>query len=114
MSIGGGGGRGGIAVGGSVTGVGTISDIVGGGAGNGGTGGTVYIGNGSVGDAANSTTTVSTNGALSNAIHALSMGGKGGIGGIAVGANVSTGLALAVTLGSDGGDGGSSRMLVIA
>lgn len=97
MSIGGGGGRGGIAVTGDVTGSGSLSGTVGGGSGSGGTGGAVAVTNQSQ---------IVTLGDLSNGILGISTGGRGGLGGIAIGGSVSTGNAMNDTVGSNGGNGG--------
>lgn len=99
MSIGGGGGHGGIAVAGSVGGYGAISDSVGGGSGNGGTGGDAYVSN---------TGTIQSVGALANGVTAMSVGGRGGFGGIAIGAGLSLGVPMGVSLGSTGGNGGNA------
>lgn len=100
MSIGGGGGRGGLAVGGDVSLDGSpyLQDTVGGGAGAGGTGGTVTVTNSG---------TVRAFGDMSNAVTAVSIGGRGGMGGIAIGGGYSTDLAMGVTVGSNGGTGGA-------
>ena len=101
ISVGGGGGRGGIAVGGDVTATSTsssLTDTVGGGSGNGGTGGAVSVTNYGV---------VKSFGDMSTAVTGMSIGGRGGLGGIAIGGGVSTGTPMAMTLGSNGGNGGT-------
>lgn len=107
MSVGGGGGRGGLSVGGDLTA--TISsvsmnDVVGGGSGNGGTGLGVTVYNYG---------TVESFGDLSNAVTASSIGGRGGMGGIAIGGSVSTGTPMGMTLGGNGGNGGSGGEVLV-
>jgi hypothetical protein len=97
MSIGGGGGRGGIAVTGDITGSGSLSGTVGGGSGSGGTGGAVAVTN---------QNQIVTLGDFSNGIIGISAGGRGGLGGIAIGGSLSTGNAMNDTVGSNGGNGG--------
>ena len=104
MSIGGGGGRGGMAVAGSVGGSVAnnygLTDAVGGGAGAGGTSGTVTVTNNAGG-------IINSFGDLSNAITAVSIGGRGGMGGMAIAGNISLGNVLNESLGSNGGAGGN-------
>ena len=100
MSIGGGGGRGGLAVAGSVSGDFNLNDQVGGGSGAGGNSSDVLVNN------TNSAASINTFGDFSNAITASSIGGRGGMGGTAIGGAASVGSAYNVTLGSAGGNGG--------
>ena len=104
LSHGAGGGHGGIAVSGSVTGMGSITDTVGGGGGNSGTGGAVSITNSGE---------VITLGSLANGVIAMSTGGRGGVGGFAVAGSISTGVPLNVTVGGDGGDGGKGGDVLV-
>ncbi|MCX7108607.1 MAG: autotransporter outer membrane beta-barrel domain-containing protein [Proteobacteria bacterium] len=102
MSIGGGGGRGGMAVAGSVSGLFGLTDAVGGGGGAGGTSSAVTVTNNAGAD-------IKSFGDLSNAITAVSMGGRGGMGGMAIDGSVSGGGALSVALGGSGGNGGTGN-----
>ncbi len=104
QSIGGGGGSGGFAVGGSVSGAGTASLEVGGSGGNGGTGAAVTIAN------YNNITLI---GSLSAGIVAQSLGGAGGTGGFVVAAGLSSGASATTTIGGGGGSGGTSGAVTI-
>lgn len=102
ISVGGGGGRGGVSVSGDVNAstdgsTQSLIETIGGGSGGGGNGGAVSLTN---------TGKVATFGDLSNALLAMSLGGRGGLGGIAVGGSVSLQNTTNITLGSDGGNGG--------
>lgn len=98
LSHGGGGGRGGISVSGSLSVDGSFSDTVGGGSAGGGTGGDIDVGNQGQ---------ITAFGALSNGMVGISTGGRGGLGGIAISASSSIGVPADVTIGSNGGDGGT-------
>lgn len=109
ISVGGGGGRGGVSVSGDVnasTDASTQSliETIGGGSGGGGTAGVVSLTNSGQ---------VSTFGDLSNALLAMSIGGRGGLGGIAVGGSVSLQNTTNITLGSDGGNGGKGNSATV-
>jgi hypothetical protein len=98
LSHGGGGGRGGMSVSGDASVSSSFSDTVGGGSAGGGTGGSVTVTNEGL---------VTAFGALSNGMIALSTGGRGGLGGIALSASSSIGVPANVTVGSSGGSGGT-------
>jgi hypothetical protein len=104
LSHGGGGGRGGISASGSLSVGGSFSDTVGGGSAGGGTGGIVNVTNEGL---------ITAFGALSNGIVAISTGGRGGLGGIAISASSSLGAPADVTIGSDGGDGGKGGAVTV-
>lgn len=100
LSIGGGGGMGGLSIAGSVTGPGgALTDAVGGGSAGGGTGGAATI-------RQYEGAYVRTHGALSNGLTALSLGGRGGMGGIAVAGSLSAGSTATVAVGGDAGNAG--------
>jgi hypothetical protein len=102
LSIGGGGGMGGLSIAGSITGVGgSVTDSVGGGSAGGGTGGNASINQ--YGGAY-----VRTRGALSNGLTAISMGGRGGMGGIAVAGSLTGGSSATVAVGGDAGNAGKA------
>ncbi len=98
QSIGGGGGNGGDSV--ALNGVTPIAVQVGGSAGGGGEGGKVTF------EADSSTFT--TTGSNARGVVAQSIGGGGGTGGSAVGADISFGFTMDTALGGTGGDGGSA------
>lgn len=104
LSHGGGGGRGGISASGNLSVSGSFSDTVGGGSAGGGTGGIVNVTNEGL---------ITAFGALSNGIIAVSTGGRGGLGGIAVSASSSIGVPADVTIGSNGGDGGTGGAVTV-
>ena len=102
LSIAGGGGRGGVAVSGDVNAstdgsTQSLMQTIGGGSGGGGTAGAATLTNAGQ---------IQTYGDLSNGLLAMSVGGRGGLGGIAVGGSVSVQNTTNITLGSDGGNGG--------
>lgn len=102
LSIGGGGGMGGLSIAGSVTGGGSITDSVGGGTSGGGAAGAALI-------RQYAGASVRTTGALSNGLTAISMGGRGGMGGIAVSGSVTFGSTASVAVGGDGGNAGRAN-----
>lgn len=109
LSVGAGGGRGGVAVSGDVNASSDAStqslmETIGGGSGGGGTGGTVNVTNNAA---------VNTFGDMSNGIIAMSIGGRGGLGGIAVSGSVSLQNTTNITLGSNGGNGGKGGSVTV-
>lgn len=100
-SIAGGGGRGGLAIGESLSlllGAGiSMSDVVGGDTGNGGHAGSASV---------NNSGKIIFYGDMSSGITAQSIGGRGGVGGIAIGGSASLGIPMDITIGSLGGRGG--------
>jgi hypothetical protein len=102
QSIGGGGGNGGDAV--SIAP--TISVAVGGSGGPGGDGHEVHV--------TAEGSDIDTTGDNSHGIHAMSVGGGGGNGGLAVAGSIPTGSSInvSVALGGSGGDGGDAGSLV--
>ncbi len=97
QSIGGGGGNGGDATTLTVAGI-DISHTVGGSAAGGGAGGAVSI---------NSLAPITTKGHLSDGILAQSVGGGGGVGGMAIGSSTLGGFTLTHAVGGQGGAGGN-------
>jgi len=113
QSLGGGGGNGGFAVTGGISGAGTgsasVNVSVGGSGGTGNTAGNVT--NTVIGD-------VSTTGGMSGGVLAQSVGGGGGNGGFAIGAGISgagtASGAIGVGVGGSGGSGGISGQVTNA
>lgn len=111
QSIGGGGGNGGNAVG---VGAG-LAIALGGSGGPGGNASNVYVnklnGNATVADLTASS--ITTGGADSHGIHAQSIGGGGGTGGMAVSVSLSQFASVSVAIGGSGGEGGAASGVVV-
>ncbi len=97
QSVGGGGGNGGFAIGGGISGGVTIDESFGGNGATGGDGGTIRLTNNS---------TIGTAGTSSNAIAAQSLGGGGGAGGFSIAGSLSGDNNVSLGLGGGGGTGG--------
>lgn len=121
QSVGGGGGRGGYAISGTVQGA---SLAVGGKGGSGGDGGSVNVcldqTDGSLNAQCQTLTPVNTaateivtSGDNSKGVFAHSVGGGGGNGGFSVAASASIGLSEAFSIGGTGGDGGDAGAVSI-
>ena len=111
QSIGGNGGNGGLAAGGSVTGKFSFTSSVGGSGGSGALSSAVNVTNSGA---------LAVNGAMSSAILAQSIGGSGGNGGMAVAGSLLVNpiedegtAALAVSVGGSGGGGANSGLVKI-
>jgi hypothetical protein len=104
QSVGGGGGHGGsaVAAGGGLAG---YSHAVGGSGGDGGTGDTVTV---------DLVVAVGTQGDLSDAVFAQSVGGGGGAAGGVVNADVLGGIEVVHSVGGSGGSGGSAAAVSVA
>jgi hypothetical protein len=109
LSVGGGGGSGSAIVNGSSVAFGTVDVSIGSDGGAGGSAGKVAV-----------TTTggLSTAGKMSEGVYAGSIGGAGGVAGIGVGsavnANVGTVAPVTVTLGGNGGKGGTADDVTVS
>ena len=97
QSVGGGGGAGGFAIGGGISGGMTTVESFGGNGGTGGDGETVYLAN---------TGLILTRGTSSNAIAAQSIGGGGGDGGFSIAGALSGADNASLNLGGGAGNGG--------
>ncbi|TLU87805.1 MAG: hypothetical protein FDX21_03015 [Chlorobium sp.] len=107
QSIGGGGGNGGFAVSlsGSLQGLGSAAVTLGGNGGSGATGNSVIV---------NSIGNIKTNGDMSAAIFAQSVGGGGGNGGFSAALSASTGFfGGAVAIGGSGSGGGNGGSVIV-
>ncbi|MCY6383576.1 autotransporter outer membrane beta-barrel domain-containing protein [Hoeflea prorocentri] len=100
QSIGGGGGAGGFGVSAGLLG----STAIGGSGGSGGSGSVVNLSNAG---------SVVTDGALSHAVVAQSIGGGGGTGGFAVAGSIGIGVAVSSAFGGRGGDGGDGGAVTL-
>ena len=99
QSVGGGGGVGGFAIGGTASQDGAVTDTVGGTGGAGGVGGNITVSN-------KAGATVLTAGAFAYGIEAQSVGGGGGNGGMAASGSVSLNGSAQSTIGGGAGGGG--------
>ncbi len=97
QSIGGGGGNGGFAIAGNISGGAALDISMGGSGGSGAYAGGVNV---------TSSSTIATEGDLSSGLVAQSLGGGGGNGGFAISAGGSTGLAASLAFGGNAGRGG--------
>lgn len=111
QSIGGNGGNGGLAAGGSVTGEFSFTSNVGGGSGSGGRSGVINVANSGA---------LAVNGAMSSAILAQSIGGSGGNGGTAIAGSLLVNsvedggsAALAISVGGSGGGGAIANVVTV-
>ncbi|WP_152523470.1 autotransporter outer membrane beta-barrel domain-containing protein [Sphingobium baderi] len=105
QSVGGGGGLGGFSIAGSATSGSGTSTSLGGSGGAGGDGGTIAISNSGV---------VNTKGDLSYGVFAQSIGGGGGVAGMAVSGTLSSGLdGLTSAIGGTGGAGGDGGAITV-
>jgi hypothetical protein len=101
QSVGGGGGKGGFAVSGSLNVSGGITAALGGGGGGGGSANTVTVENRGAG--------IATSGNHSYGLLAQSVGGGGGDGGFAVAGQITQGASANLGIGGDGEDAGVGR-----
>ena len=104
QSIGGGGGRGGLAVAGSISGGTGINLSFGGSGGTGGNGSTVLV---------NNQGAIQTVGRGAHGIFAQSIGGGGGSGGVSIAGGLSIGSSINLGSGGDGGSGGTSSTVTV-
>jgi hypothetical protein len=109
QSIGGGGGSGGFAIAAALSDTFAAALGLGGDGGDGGISSTVTVGS----SAAHTSGTISTSGEHAYGIHAQSVGGSGGDAGFSIAASGAGAVAASLSLGGDGGVGGSADAVSI-
>ncbi|WP_237133443.1 autotransporter outer membrane beta-barrel domain-containing protein [Pseudohongiella sp. O18] len=118
QSVGGGGGSAGSATSGSIGLGAAIALSIGGQGGAGASAGAVTVNNCGFTDSGACTSgagggTIQTFGSHSSGIHAQSVGGGGGAGGLAASGAMSNGAAIAASLGGSGGQGGAGGQVTV-